>query len=151
MDPADLPLRDVHLPPAPPWWPPAPGWWGVAAVLLMLGLAWVGWRAWRRARRRRWLRWFDAEAGEGAPPQQLAAMSALLRRAARRHRPGAELLEGEAWLRFLDGNAGSAFSTGPGHLLLDGGFRPWLDPDAFEAARALARARFIELMERTGR
>lgn len=147
MDPARLPLRDAHLPPPPPWWPPAPGWWWLAAACAVGVLAWLGWRAWRRARRLRWARWFDAQSAEGTPPQRLAAMSALLRRAARRRQPGAELLQDDAWLRFLDGGQGNAFSHGAGRLLLDGGFRPVLDPQAFEAARAAARRRFIELIE----
>jgi hypothetical protein len=33
---ANLPLRDVQLPPAPSWWPPAPGYLMVGAVLLVL-------------------------------------------------------------------------------------------------------------------
>ncbi|WP_372018778.1 DUF4381 family protein [Pseudoxanthomonas sp. 10H] len=147
MDPTRLPLRDVHLPPSPPWWPPAPGWWWLGAIVLLVLVAWLGRAAWRRARRRRWLRWFDAESAAGTAPQQLAAVSAMLRRAARRRRPGSELLEGEPWLRFLDGQQGTEFSAGAGRLLLDGGFRAELDPDAFAAARRLARRRFIELME----
>lgn len=147
MDPTRLPLRDVHLPPSPSWWPPAPGWWWLAAVLVLLFAAWAGWRMWRAARRRRWLRWFDADTSRGTLPEQLAAMSGLLRRAARRRRPGSELLQGQEWLRFLDGASGQAFSAGAGRLLLDGGFRPQLDPSAFAAARAVARARFLQLME----
>ncbi|KAF1686461.1 hypothetical protein B1992_07880 [Pseudoxanthomonas broegbernensis] len=147
MDPARLPLRDVHLPPPPSWWPPAPGWWwlGGAVLLALLVVACI--RLWRRARRRRWRRWFDAQCAAGSPPQRIAAMSALLRRAARRRRPGAELLQGEDWLRFLDGDEGAAFSAGAGRLLLEGGFRPRLEPAAVEAAGELARARFLELME----
>ncbi|WP_028917230.1 DUF4381 family protein [Pseudoxanthomonas sp. J35] len=148
MDPANLPLRDVHLPGSPSWWPPAPGWWLLGAAIALALLAWAGWLAWRRARRRRWLRWFEhASAGPGTLPGRLAAMSALLRRAARRRQPGAELLQGEAWLRFLDGADGTGFSAGPGRLFLEGGFRRDVDADAFAAARALARARFLELME----
>jgi hypothetical protein len=99
-------------------------------------------------RRQRWLRWFDMESADGTLPQRLASVSALLRRAARRHRAGAELLQGEDWLKFLDGRAGTDFSAGPGRVLLDGGFRPELDAEAFATARKLARVRFIELMER---
>src|SRR6185312_9170830 len=51
-------LRDIHLPPAPPWWPPAPGWWLLAALVLLgcIALAWL-WRRQRRLqqRRRQWL------------------------------------------------------------------------------------------------
>jgi hypothetical protein len=147
MDPARLPLRDVHLPASPPWWPPAPGWWWLAAAVALVLVAWAGWRLWRHARRRRWLRWFDAGSGGGTPPERLAAMSGLLRRAARRRQPGAELLQGEEWLRFLDGPQGVAFRAGAGRLLLDGGFRPQLDPGQFAATHALARRRFVELME----
>ncbi|WP_152413228.1 DUF4381 family protein, partial [Xanthomonas graminis] len=44
MTPQQLPLRDVHLPPAPAWWPPAPGWLLLgAAVLLALGIAFGLW------------------------------------------------------------------------------------------------------------
>ncbi|AKC86081.1 DUF4381 family protein [Pseudoxanthomonas suwonensis] len=147
MDPTRLPLRDVHLPSSPSWWPPAPGWWWLGAAVALALLAWAGWRAWRRARRRRWARWFDAGSAHGTLPERLAAMSALLRRAARRRQAGAELLQGPAWLQFLDGGRGSAFSAGAGRVLLEGGFRPQLDPDEFAAAQALARARFLELME----
>lgn len=147
MDPSRLPLRDVHLTAAPSWWPPAPGWWLVAAALVAAALAWIGWRAWRAARRRRWARWFDASSAEGGLPERLAAMSGLLRRAARRYRAGAERLQGEDWLRFLDGTAGARFSHGPGRVLLEGGFRRRLDDGEFVAVSALARARFLELME----
>ncbi len=147
MDPSRLPLRDVHLTAAPSWWPPAPGWWLVASALVAAALAWIGWRAWRAARRRRWARWFDASSAEGGLPERLAAMSGLLRRAARRHRAGAERLQGEDWLRFLDGTTGARFSNGPGRVLLEGGFRRRLDDGEFAAVSALARARFLELME----
>lgn len=147
MDPARLPLRDVHLPDSPGWWPPAPGWWWLAIALALALLAWAAWSAWRAARRRRWLRWFDGLSGEGTRPERLAEISSLLRRAARRHTPGAELLEGEAWLRFLDGRDRHGFAAGPGRALLDGGFRPELDEREFEAVRGLARSRFLELME----
>lgn len=147
MDPTRLPLRDVHLIPPPSWWPPAPGWWLLAAVLLLALLGWAGWRGWRRARRVRWARWFDGASTTGSSPERLAAMSALLRRAARRRQAGAELLQGQDWLRFLDGGAGEAFSRGVGRLLLDGGFRAQLDAGEFAAAAELARARFLELME----
>lgn len=50
LDPAAIPLRDIHLPPPPAWWPPAPGWWLVGcAVLVAPPLLWLWWRR-RRAR-----------------------------------------------------------------------------------------------------
>lgn len=104
MAPQSLPLRDVHLPPSPSWWPLAPGWWLViTAVVLVLGT--VGWWWWRRRQRQRlWLAAFDAELQRATTPaQRLAALSILLRRAARSVDAQADRLQGEAWLQFLDG------------------------------------------------
>ncbi|MCX7515074.1 DUF4381 family protein [Frateuria hangzhouensis] len=95
-------LRDIHLPPAPPWWPPAPGWWllAVLGLLLALGAAWL----WRRAlplrrQRARLLGELDALADRHAgDPQALAAgLHQLLRRVARTRDPAAAQLHGEAW------------------------------------------------------
>lgn len=146
MKPSDLVLRDVHLPPAPSWWPPAPGWWLLAGALLALALLlWgLGWR--RRGRRRRWAAWFDTHCAAQASAAQVAAISELLRRAARRVDPQADRLQGEDWLRFLDGGQGAAFTQGPGRLLLEGGFRPRVDDAALAGLRGVARSRFLQLM-----
>ncbi|UAY75878.1 DUF4381 family protein [Pseudoxanthomonas sp. X-1] len=146
--PAPLVLRDVHVPPAPSWWPPALGWWLVLLAVAALVAVPLLWRAWRRRRRARWRRLFEVECHGGlAPPEQVAAASQLLRRAARRVDPRADRLQGMAWLRFLDGRKERAFSEGAGALLLDGGYRPRVDPGQLEALRALAAARFVQLME----
>ena len=113
-------------------------------VLVLLGIA--AWRWHRRRRLQRWQRWFDAVPQGRAPAEQVAAASDLLRRAARRVSPGADRLEGEAWLRFLDGEQGRAFSEGPGRLLQDGGYRRTVETSELEAALAVARVRFLELM-----
>lgn len=147
MNPSQLPLRDVHLPPSPPWWPPAPGWWivsGIGVLLVAVAAAY----AWHRRRRRaHWLDAFDREIA-AAPDDagRLAALSSLLRRAARRVEPGADRLQGEAWLRLLDGRKRRDFSEGIGRVLLEGGFRR--DPQVARIAQveALARQRFVELM-----
>lgn len=147
-----LPLRDVHPPLAPSWWPPAPGWWLLAGVLL-LAIAALGWWAWRRARRRRRIgELFDRTVDAAdTPATQVAAMSALLRRAARDRVPGADVLEGEAWLRLLDqGLKSPLFSAGPGRVLLDGAYRPDLAAGDVAALRPVARARFLDWM-RAGR
>lgn len=141
-----LVLRDVHVPAAPSLWPPAPGWWWLAGGVLMLCVAWGAWAWRRRARKRRWQRMFDTAQAHTDAPQQVAAMSELLRRAARRVEPGTDRLHEEAWLRFLDGKAGHAFSQGPGRLLLEGGYRRDLPADALHALAPVARARFLELM-----
>ena len=164
-----LVLRDIHQPLAPPWWPPAPGWWVLAAVVLLVLAAWVWFAVRRRRRRRAIAAIFDAALDAAATPStQVAAMSELLRRAARRRDPAADRLHGEAWLEFLDavvepatptaarrlGRKSAAlpsaepgrFSQGPGRLLLDGGYRREVDPEQVAALRALARTRFLDWM-----
>lgn len=145
--PTSLPLRDVQLPPSPAWWPPAPGWWMVlGAVLLVAALLWA-WQARRRRRRQGWIRVFDEAIAQSATPvEEVAAIAALLRRAARVRQPGAELLQGPAWLEFLDEPGSRAFSDGDGRLLLDGGYRPQVDAEAVQRLRVLARARFLGLV-----
>ncbi|WP_282295958.1 DUF4381 domain-containing protein [Stenotrophomonas sp. PS02289] len=141
-----LPLRDVHLPAAPGWWPLPPGWWVLlsvcAVVLIGLGL----WRAHRRRVRRRWVSRFNAAVDAAdAPAAQLAAISELLRRAARVRQPGAELLQGEAWLQFLEAPQ-TAFAEGDAALLLDGAYRRDPDPARVARLRPIACARFVQLM-----
>lgn len=143
---ATLVLRDVHVPVSPSWWPPAPGWWLVFFVIVLL-VAGVGtWRFVVRRRHRTWQRWFDATEDAPSAAEQVAAMSERLRRAARRLDPAADRLQGEAWLQFLDGKRGHAFSQGPGRLLLEGGYRRDVPPKELAAAAAVARVRFLELM-----
>ena len=143
-----LVLRDIHQSAAPPWWPPAPGWWFAAAAML-LTLAVTGWLAWRRHRRRRAItRLFDeAVAKAGTPAAKIAAMSELLRRAARRIDPQADTLLGEDWLRFLDrGLKMPVFVAGAGAALRDGGYRREVSEREVDAAWPLARARFLDWM-----
>ncbi len=145
-----LQLKDVHPGIAPDWWPPAPGWWLLLGVALLLAL-WLGrWWLLRHRRRRELARYFDETLARAAsPPAQVAAMSELLRRAARRIDPQADRLQGEAWLAFLDaGMKPPAFLHGPGALLVDGAFRPAVDPAAVEALRVVARKRYLQWMRR---
>lgn len=148
MDDA-LVLRDIHPSVAPSWWPPAPGWWLVAAVGLLALAGLLAWRLWRARRRRRLLALFDAEVDAATDPAaRVAAMSALLRRAARRRDPDAVHLEGDAWLEFLDaGRQDPRFAGREGRLLLDGPFRPDVDAGDAAALQAVARARFLEWMD----
>jgi hypothetical protein len=145
-------LRDIHLPPSPDWWPPAPGWWVLAAMLL-IATAWTVRRI-LRLRRDRYriasaLRDYDrALAAANEAPAKLAAVSLQLRRAAKARDPNAALLVGDAWLRFLDGDdPAQPFSHGDGGVLRDGGFRRAIDDD-IASTMAIARTRFIELLER---
>lgn len=144
--PAELVLRDVHVPVPPSWWPPAPGWWMVFVAVLLIAAAAVAF-AWRRRHRARsWQRLFDEAARLPQANERITAISELLRRAARKVDANADRLQGEDWLRFLDGDKDHGFSTGTGRVLLDGGFRR--DVADAEVARLLplARARFLELM-----
>lgn len=158
MQGGELVLRDIHQPPAPAWWPPAPGWWLLAAALLLVLLLAGAWR-WRRHRRRRAIEalFDDAVAAAPSPAAEVAAISELLRRAARRRDARADRLQGEAWLAFLDdatggrprkGTHAAAFSTGPGRLILDGAYRRDTDPQAVAELRRLARIRFLQWMLR---
>ena len=141
-------LRDVHRPPAPPLWPPAPGWWLVLAGIVLIAAAVLWVRRRRRARRAAATALFDADVmAATSPTARLARSSELLRRAARRVQPDADRLDGEAWLRVLD-TPSLRFLEGPGRLLLDGGFRPDVDARLADEAVDLARARFVQLMER---
>ena len=144
-----LALRDVQEGVAPAWWPPAPGWWLVLGVVVLVA-AFLAWRTARRRRRREAiLRLFDdAVARAGTPSQQVAAMSELLRRAARRKDPSADTLDGEAWLRFLDeGMSQPVFTAGAGALLRDGGFRADVAAQESEALRVIARERYLAWMQ----
>jgi hypothetical protein len=143
-----LALRDIHVPASAPWWPPAPGWWLLAALVLAIGAIACVWRLRRRRHRAAAARLFDdGVATHDAPSARVAAISELLRRAARRLDPGADRLEGDAWLAFLDADTrATAFSQGPGRVLLDGAFRRTVDDDAVRALLPLARARYLALM-----
>ena len=144
-----LALRDVQEGVTPAWWPLAPGWWlvlgAVVVVAALLALRTVR----QRRRRAAILRVFDdAVDRAGTPSQQVAAMSELLRRAARRKDASAGTLEGEAWVRFLDnGLAEPVFAAGAGALLRDGGFRADVAAHESEALRAIARQRYLDWMQ----
>lgn len=144
-----LVLRDIHPSTAPPWWPPAPGWWLLAAAILAALAALAAWRLLRVRRRRRLLALFDAEVDAAAgPAEAVAAMSALLRRAARRRDPAADRLEGPEWLAFLDAGRGAPrFDGVRGALLLEGPFRRDADPAAVADLRHAVREVFLEWME----
>ncbi len=146
MQAQELVLRDVHVPVAPSLWPPAPGWWLVAGatVVLVALIAWLGWRRARKLATRQ--RLFDDACHDLPASAQVAAMSELLRRAARQVDKQADKLQGDAWLQFLDGKKRRDFSTGSGRLLLEGGYRRDVEASELATLKSLARARFLELM-----
>ena len=147
---AALALRDIHQPPAPAWWPPAPGWWWLAAGVLSLVLA-VLFFYWRRRRHLAAMaHWFDGTVDAASTPEaRIAAISQLLRRAARTIDPAADALAGEEWLRFLDrGLDKPVFAEGDGALLRDGAFRRDLSAREVDVVRRHARARFLDWMSK---
>lgn len=149
----ELQLRDIHLPPEPSWWPPAPGWWLLAILigLVIWRLIRYGLHRWRARQRRRALQaQFDTVLGLTDAAAQLAAISELLRRAARQSDPAAAALVGSAWLEFLDRSTDATaapFSQGPGRLLLDGPYRAHLDAGSVSALIAPARQCFLKLAQ----
>ncbi|MDA5342566.1 DUF4381 family protein [Stenotrophomonas maltophilia] len=142
---ANLPLRDVQLPPAPSWWPPAPGYLmiGAAVLLLLSVVAFVWWQ--RRRRRQRWLQQFDRELAactDGAA--ELAAIAGLLRRAARQARPGSESLRDDAWWQRVDPQG--TLSDARRSLLAEGAYRPRVDANEAAAVRSWSRARYLAML-----
>jgi hypothetical protein len=127
MDPQQIPLRDLHLPPPIDWWPLAPGWWILVSVVL-LGLLYMlrrAYRAWRANRPRRIalreLQKVNVNYQRGADAIWLSQqLSQLLRRAMLAYAPRSEVggLAGQRWLEWLDrGLDGKPFTAGPGRLL----------------------------------
>ena len=85
-----------------------------------------------------------------APAARVAAISELLRRAARKRDPHADRLQGDDWLHFLDQGAPQpAFATDFGALLRDGAWQREAPAADVERLRVAARARFLDWMERT--
>ena len=146
MQAQELVLRDVHVPATPSMWPPAPGWWLVAIALLAIVAVICLLRARQQRKLRARQRLFDEACRDLPASAQIAAMSELLRRAARKVDKHADRLQGEDWLRFLDGKKGEDFSKGAGRLLLEGGFRRDVADADLAATIHVARARFLELM-----
>lgn len=143
-------LRDIHLPAPPSAWPPAPGWWLIAIVALAL-IAFFIWRLLRfrarAARHRRLVAELDAlkpavvDADTTAP--YLSALSAFLRRVARAVDADAAVLQGDAWIRFLDRH-GDGFAA-HADALTDAIWRPRAAVDV-AALHAVARSHLQRLL-----
>jgi len=148
MNPAQLQLRDIHLPAAVSWWPPAPGWW-LLVVTLMLFIAMLWW--WRHHYQCRYYRRIalqqlaELEQRFLQEPQNVALvaeLSKLLRHMAVLHFPASNCagLQGEEWLEFLDRPfSDSPFSNGIGHVLAQGPYQRHNLMDQSEDLIALCR------------
>lgn len=133
-------LRDIHVPPAPPWWPPQPGWWLVALVLLAAGLWWLrrppGWKREALAR----LGAAEADyARHGDTARLLAEVSVLLRACALRLKDRAEVagLTGSDWIDCLR-ELGRGACPAPEEALVHGPYQPRVELDARAYSRSVA-------------
>ncbi len=131
--PADLGLRDIHLPEAVGWWPPGIGWWLILFILVTAAV--LAPYAWRRYRRGRWRRQALREWGRlqqqwrsRQDTAQLAAeLSVLLRRVSLVCYPRDQVagLAGQRWLALLDQPlGGNEFQRGLGRCLQNGPYEP---------------------------
>ena len=136
MNPAEIPLRDLHLPSPIGWWPLAPVWWVLIGIAFagVIYLLHLGWRRFKRNRPRRialkqlsGVRWHYEY---GADPVALATeVSALIRRAMLAYAPRDEIagLTGSRWLKWLNrGLDKPLFTYGAGQLLES---LPYLNPE----------------------
>jgi cbb3-type cytochrome oxidase subunit 3 len=130
MQPAQLPLRDIHLPEAIGWWPPAIGLW-LLAVLIPLLIAFLYWLYKRLTRRTAIKTAKNNLAAIKQNPalnnnQKLRELSMLIRRVTISVNPRTEAasLTGRQWLAFLDNSVtGAPFSEGCGQLLAEAPYR----------------------------
>lgn len=130
MGPAQLPLRDIHLPEAISWWPPALGWW-LLAVLLPVGIYLI-YRLVKRIIRKtavktaKKLLLHIKQDKQLDNKQKLNELSMLIRRVAisTSARDECAGLTGQAWLEYLDRSVkGTPFTQGVGRQLTDAPYR----------------------------
>ncbi len=146
MDPAELPLRDIHLPDPVGWWPPAPGWWILAAILLLSAVLLI--RQWRQRRtvayrfRRELLRLRADYARDHDTERLIQRGSVLLRRACLSAFPRDQVagLSGSGWTRFIGKLLGQdAAASEYGQLLVEAPYRRGIAVDADWYLDLLAR------------
>jgi len=152
MDPADIAIRDLHLPEAIDWWPLAPGWWILIAVALT-GLFFLLRRLARvyaaGAARRHALKQLESYSRDylkhGNGVLFGSQLSELVRRTMLAYAPRGEMagLTGEDWLAWLDRDLDrSHFAAGDGRPLIEWPYRhPGSIIDKSDAAALLDAVR----------
>lgn len=130
MEPAQLPLRDIHLPPDIGWWPPAAGWWLVMiSISIVTGLIYWAYKlvskksALKSAKIQ--LRQIKQDT-QSDNAHKLAQLSMLIRRVAisTANRNECAALTGRQWLEFLDRSMkDKPFTQGAGRLFEDAVYR----------------------------
>jgi hypothetical protein len=144
MEPAQLPLRDIHLPPEIGWWPPAIGWW-LLVILIPLVIGFGFWiyklitkkTAVKSAKKQLLQIKQDMQLDNA---QKLAQLSMLIRRIAisSSNRNECAGLTGQHWLDYLDRSMKEkSFSQGAGRLLSDAVYRN-VKPDDQELTRLIS-------------
>lgn len=106
-----LPLKDLHLPPAPGFWPLAPGWWLLAIIVVLLAIWGIHKLIKVRRRQQQWQRlkqlWQvtrDNYQHHQDKTRLARELSQLLRRYVRHYQVDSEAvgLTGEAWITYLN-------------------------------------------------
>ncbi|HIF52178.1 MAG TPA: DUF4381 domain-containing protein [Thiotrichaceae bacterium] len=142
-NPAELPLRDIHLPDSSLWWPPAPGWWILLTLILMIIVATVYFIRRRRKHRisalylaRQELTRIENEFKLNQDKSELVKeISELIRRVSISlfKRDESASITGEKWLLFLDQLQGDkSFSNGTGRVLIEAPYQSNPNYDATE-------------------
>lgn len=144
MDPAELPLRDIHLPGELSWWPPAVGWW--LLILLSIVALWLVFSYWKKRNRIQPVRLLheqlvtieQAYAENKDGHQLVRGLSRFLRQTALQLAPRGDVasLTGESWLNVLDGlvpsESGVTLQTEAGKSLLTAPYDPKVVNNATE-------------------
>ncbi len=131
LDPASIPLKDIHLPLNLDWWPLAFGWW--LLVFIILCSAGVAYWYCRKGRLKR----AALKALKAIPVEQnpsiIADLSALIRRVSLQRYPRKKVarLTGKEWLIWLDKPfKNKPFSQGVGKILIEAPYQS--NPDLTE-------------------
>jgi hypothetical protein len=145
MQPAPLPLKDIHVPTVSTWWPWTAATWAVVVLaVLLVALAVAAW-----LRRRAWQRRIDGVLVEvdvarrhyveqGDATAFAASVHAFLRRVARVREPASVAQSGQAWRDTLTRLA-PGVDVAPLLSLDDAMYRPSAAVDADATADAVRR------------